>query len=211
VPFFDCHFLTSHVHIFSTTKSLALPLLISETLDVTLDDTLVCSWIFKKRLVFNTWEAAADKSLLVATIHLTGSAAVVDILTGDPQMKKTIKKSQAGFVMTTELVLILSVMVIGMVVGLVTMRDSLTAEMEDVAEAIGQLDQSYAFDGLVNAEGTAFLEGSGFVDATDANAGDLVTFDFIAADYSEAATNAGANTTAGSGAENATGASAFTP
>jgi len=126
-------------------------------------------------------------------------------------MKKTTKKSQAGFVMTTELVLILSVMVIGMVVGLVTMRDSLTAEMEDVAEAIGQLDQSYAFDGLVNAEGTAFLEGSGFVDATDANAGDLVTFDFIAADYSEAAANAGANTTAGSGAENAGSASAFTP
>lgn len=126
-------------------------------------------------------------------------------------MKKTIKKSQAGFVMTTELVLILSVMVIGMVVGLVTMRDSLTAEMEDVAEAIGQLDQSYAFDGLVNAEGTAFLEGSGFVDATDANAGDLVTFDFIAADYSEAAANAGANSTAGGASENATGASAFTP
>ena len=63
----------------------------------------------------------------------------------------------------------------------------------------------------MHAEGTAFLEGSGFVDATDGNAGDLVTFDFIAADYSEAAANAGANSTAGGASENATGASAFTP
>ncbi|WP_158773489.1 hypothetical protein [Cobetia sp. L2A1] len=126
-------------------------------------------------------------------------------------MKKNIKKSQAGFVMTTELVLILSVMVIGMVVGLVTMRDSLTAEMEDVAEAIGQLDQSYAFDGLVNGEGTAFLEGSGFIDATDTLAGDEVTFDFVAVDYSESGALNGSGPSLGGGAENVTSGSSFTP
>jgi hypothetical protein len=126
-------------------------------------------------------------------------------------MKKNTKKSQAGFVMTTELVLILSVMVIGMVVGLVTMRDSLTAEMEDVAEAIGQLDQSYAFDGLVNAEGTAFLEGSGFIDATDTLAGDEATFNFIAADFSESDAANGTAPSTGSAAEDAGGASVFTP
>lgn len=128
-------------------------------------------------------------------------------------MKKHTKKSQAGFVMTTELVLILSVMVIGMVVGLVTMRDSLTAEMEDVAEAIGQLDQSYAFDGLVNAEGTAFLEGSGFIDAIDVNAGDTATFEFLATDYLETGATSGAATAASpaSAADDATTGSGFTP
>lgn len=126
-------------------------------------------------------------------------------------MKKHTKKSQAGFVMTTELVLILSVMVIGMVVGLVTMRDSLTAEMEDVAEAIGQLDQSYAFDGLVNAEGTAFLEGSGFIDATDTLAGDEATFNFIAADFTESNASNGTAASTGSSSEDASSGSAFTP
>ncbi|WP_404982755.1 hypothetical protein [Cobetia marina] len=126
-------------------------------------------------------------------------------------MKKTTKKSQAGFVMTTELVLILSVMVIGMVVGLVTMRVSLTAEMEDVAEAIGQLDQSYAFDGLVNAEGTAFLEGSGFIDSTDTNAGDEVTFDFVAVDFTESGAANGSGPSTGGAADDAASASSFTP
>ena len=57
-------------------------------------------------------------------------------------------RRQAGFIMTSELILLVTIMVVGMIVGLVTMRDAATAEMEDVAEAIGQLDQSYAFNGL---------------------------------------------------------------
>ncbi len=44
-------------------------------------------------------------------------------------------KKQGGFIMTTELVLLVTTMVVGMIVGLVTMRDSVVAEMEDVAEA----------------------------------------------------------------------------
>lgn len=99
-------------------------------------------------------------------------------------------KKQAGFVMTTELVLISTVMVIGLVAGMVTMRDALTAEMEDVAEAIGHLDQTYAFNGIVNGEKTAAVEGSAFGDATDANAGDDVEFTFVAATPLEGGTTA---------------------
>lgn len=90
-------------------------------------------------------------------------------------------KKQAGFVMTTELVLLSTVMVVGLVAGMVTMRDALTAEMEDVAEAIGHLDQTYAFSGIVNGENTAAVEGSVFGDATDSNAGDDAGFTFVAA------------------------------
>lgn len=89
---------------------------------------------------------------------------------------------QGGFIMTAELILLVTVMVVGMIVGLVTMRDAATAEMEDVAEAIGQLDQSYAFNGLQNSENTAALEGSSFIDAVDTNAGDNAEFTYVAND-----------------------------
>jgi hypothetical protein len=59
------------------------------------------------------------------------------------------------------------------------MRDSVNAEMEDVAEAIGALDQSYAFDGIKNNQNTAVIAGSGFDDAIDALAGDDTGFTFV--------------------------------
>lgn len=90
------------------------------------------------------------------------------------------KKKEGGFVLTSELVLIVTILVIGMTVGLVSMRDAITAEMHDVAEAIGALDQSYAFNGLENVQATAGIEGSAFNDATDTLAGDQVGWDFTA-------------------------------
>lgn len=101
----------------------------------------------------------------------------------NPQARK-----QGGFIMTTELILLVTVMVIGMIVGLVTLRDATTAEMEDVAEAIGSLDQSYAFSGLLNAETTATVEGSDFIDAVDTAAGDEAVFTFVNSDGTEAGT-----------------------
>jgi hypothetical protein len=96
------------------------------------------------------------------------------------QIRKLASK-QGGFVLTTELVLLSTVLVIGLVAGMVTMRDALTAEMEDVSEAIGHLDQTYAFNGIINGEKTAAVEGSVYGDSTDANAGDDVEFSFVAA------------------------------
>lgn len=92
--------------------------------------------------------------------------------------KSILKRKQGGFIMTTELVLLVTVMVVGMIVGLVSMRDSVNAEMEDVAEAIGSLDQSYSFDGIENVQQTAFIDGSVFTDAEDVNAGDTVGFTY---------------------------------
>ncbi|MBA6289256.1 hypothetical protein [Colwellia sp. MB3u-4] len=119
--------------------------------------------------------------------------------------KQAMKKKQGGFVMTSELLLLSTTIVIGLVVGLTTMRDAVTAEMEDVAEAIGSLDQSYAYDGIKNAEGTAEISGSGFIDAVDVNAGDGVTFEFITSDFAETAASisgtpsAGANSSSNAG------------
>ncbi|MBA6350284.1 MULTISPECIES: hypothetical protein [unclassified Colwellia] len=111
--------------------------------------------------------------------------------------KKNMKKKQGGFVMTSELLLLSTTIVIGLTVGLTTMRDSVTAEMEDVAEAIGSLDQSYAYDGMKNGEGTAEISGSGFIDAIDTNAGDGVKFEFIASDFSETASSISSSASSG--------------
>jgi hypothetical protein len=88
-------------------------------------------------------------------------------------------RKQGGFVLTAELVLIVTILVLGAIVGLVTMRDALNAEMEDVAEAIGTLDQGYCYDGLINGESTAATAGSCFVDGLDDNAGDIRQQRFI--------------------------------
>ncbi len=91
-------------------------------------------------------------------------------------------KKQGGFIMTTELVLLVTTMVVGMIVGMVSMRDAVNAEMHDVAEAIGALDQSYAFDGIKNDQNTAELDGSEFNDAVDTTSGDNADFIFVASD-----------------------------
>ncbi len=120
-------------------------------------------------------------------------------------ISKLQRRKQGGFIMTTELVLLVTTMVVGMIVGLVTMRDAVNAEMEDVAEAIGSLDQSYAFDGIKNVQATAEFSGSGFVDAVDTKAGDEVTFNFVATDFSESGSDIGATPSSGAASSTNTG------
>ncbi len=114
-------------------------------------------------------------------------------------------RRQAGFIMTSELILLVTIMVVGMIVGLVTMRDAATAEMEDVAEAIGQLDQSYAFNGLKSANNTALVDGSSYGDAVDLNAGDNSEFTFVANDNADGVTSitpaAGSSSAAAAGTQ----------
>ena len=87
-------------------------------------------------------------------------------------MKKQQKK-EAGFIVSAELVLIATILVIGMLVGMVVIRDAVTAEMDDVAEAIGALDQSYFFQGITNSPNVAdWVSGSTWIDSIDLLAGD---------------------------------------
>ena len=85
-------------------------------------------------------------------------------------MRKQNKK--AGFVVTSELLLITTILVIGLIAGWVTVRNSVNAELEDVAESIGDINQSFAFAGVLNDNNTASTSGSIFTDAPDANAQD---------------------------------------
>jgi hypothetical protein len=88
-------------------------------------------------------------------------------------MRKQNKK--AGFVVTSELLLITTILVIGLIAGWVTVRNSLNAELEDFAEAIGDLNQSYDFAGILNDNGSAETAGSAFEDAPDITNGQDAT------------------------------------
>ena len=101
------------------------------------------------------------------------------------------KVKQGGFVIATELVLIVSILVLGLVIGLTTIRDSVNAEMQDVASAVGALDQTYVIMGITNPETTAAVAGSTFDDAVDTEAGDNGQFAYVAGVGGEAGVTAG--------------------
>lgn len=73
---------------------------------------------------------------------------------------------EAGFVISAELVLVLTIAVLAMVVGLTAVRDAVTHELNDVSHAFGAASQSYNVVHL-NKSGHACIEGFGFDDNTD--------------------------------------------
>lgn len=72
-------------------------------------------------------------------------------------------KEETGFIVSAELVLVATLCVIGLIVGLSEVQHSVVAELNDVADAIGSLNQTYFTSGF-----TAFKQsfGIGRVKAT---------------------------------------------
>jgi hypothetical protein len=79
-------------------------------------------------------------------------------------------KKQSGFIVTMELLVLSAILVLGLIVGMVDVRDSMLAELGDLSESIGALNQAYTIDGVSNAANTAATSGSQWLDAED-NAG----------------------------------------
>ena len=71
-----------------------------------------------------------------------------------------------GFVVSSELILIATILVIAMVVGLQTVRDAVLQELGDVANAIGNVSQDYSYGGATGH--CSAINGAVYVDATDA-------------------------------------------
>ena len=74
-------------------------------------------------------------------------------------------RDDLGFVISAELVLVATILVLGMIVGLVSLRDQVVQELGDVGAAISQLVQSYSFSGITGH--TSSTAGSAFEDFTD--------------------------------------------
>jgi len=72
---------------------------------------------------------------------------------------------EAGFVISTELVLVATILVLALVVGLATVRDAVIQELADVAGAIGAINQSYSFTAVTGH--TSSVAGSFMADQID--------------------------------------------
>lgn len=81
------------------------------------------------------------------------------------QMLARLWQDDAGFVISTELVLIATILVLGVIVGLTSVRDQVVQELGDLATAIGAINQSYSFTGVTGH--TATTAGSLFNDEED--------------------------------------------
>src|SRR5690349_21080035 len=74
-------------------------------------------------------------------------------------------RDEYGFVVSTELIFIATIVVIGLVTGLTTVRDQVNLELADVADAVSELDQSYSFAAITATVGS--VAGSIFDDEPD--------------------------------------------
>ena len=69
-------------------------------------------------------------------------------------MTKTLWNDEAGVILSAELVLISTILVLGMVAGLVELQCAVVAELSDLSSAFGNLDQSYQTSGFASYKGT---------------------------------------------------------
>ena len=70
-----------------------------------------------------------------------------------------------GFVISSELVLVGTLLVLGMIVGLTELRNQVVQELADLAVAIGRVNQTYFYTAV--AGHTAATAGSEFQDTAD--------------------------------------------
>jgi hypothetical protein len=73
-------------------------------------------------------------------------------------------RDESGMVITAELIMIVTIAVISLSAGWGAVAAMLSEELEDVANSIGSLDQSYSYNGI-SAPGHASCSGSGFNDS----------------------------------------------
>ena len=71
----------------------------------------------------------------------------------------------AGFILSAELVLILTIGVLAMVVGLNAIAKSVVQELNDVAQGVGSVNQSFYYRGLKGHKG--YVPGSNYQDNAD--------------------------------------------
>jgi hypothetical protein len=80
-------------------------------------------------------------------------------------------RDEGGFIVSAELVLVATILVIGMIVGLSEIQHAVVSELNDVGDAIGSVNQSFCFSGFHKRDYNgihALTYGSGFRDTFDA-------------------------------------------
>ncbi|WP_417398327.1 hypothetical protein [Gimesia chilikensis] len=85
---------------------------------------------------------------------------------------KALWNEEHGFVISAELVLVMTIAVLAMIVGLSEVAVAVNTELNDISNAIGSLNQSYVYSGFSSFDAASEKEksyylGSRFSDSTD--------------------------------------------
>lgn len=79
---------------------------------------------------------------------------------------------ESGVILSAEIILIGTILVLGMIVGLVELQVAVVFELSDLASAIGNLDQSFSTSGFAsfksNGNTKARTNGAAYLDFPDA-------------------------------------------
>jgi len=76
-----------------------------------------------------------------------------------------LRQDEAGFIVSAELVIIATILVIGLIVGIAEVAHGVNQELEDVGSAVGSMNQSYHLSGTRGHK--AWVRGSDFSDQPD--------------------------------------------
>jgi len=80
-------------------------------------------------------------------------------------MLKRLWNEEVGAIVSAEIMLVATILVIGAIVGLKSVRDSVVTELADVAQALGNVNQSYSYSGASGHH--TFTAGAAFTDNAD--------------------------------------------
>ena len=77
----------------------------------------------------------------------------------------TLRNDENGFIVSAEIVLVGTILVLGVIVGLTEMSYGVNEELEDLGSAIGAINQTYYYTMASGKKGTTL--GSTFLDYAD--------------------------------------------
>ena len=83
------------------------------------------------------------------------------------QMAASFIRNEHGFILTSEFLLSATVTVLGLLVGISNVRNSLLTELQEIAAVVGKLNQSYEYTGVL--DDNALTQGGLFADSEDAS------------------------------------------
>jgi Flp pilus assembly pilin Flp len=85
-------------------------------------------------------------------------------------MLKAFLNDENGAIVSAEIVLVITILVLGVIVGLSEVAVAVNTELNDISNAIGALNQSFAYCGFSATDGgkvKSFKFGTRFTDAID--------------------------------------------
>ena len=86
-------------------------------------------------------------------------------------MLKTLWNDESGVILSAEIVLVGTILVLGMIVGLVNLQSAVVQELGDLGSAFGDLNQSYETSGFSSTKGGGSFKartfGAANTDVTD--------------------------------------------